>query len=195
MSNFEEIVNNMRSHGLKLPVERVNISVPDAKNVLIKAMTFFLNKQGKTLVWLQQYDEIADWLTDNNGKGLLLFGSCGTGKTFIARYAITAILLHYCNKVVTSFDMAEVNADPDKVLTKHIISLDDIGTEEISIKFGERRSIIPEILDSAEKYGKLVIMTSNLGATELIAKYGNRTFDRIIATTKRIEFNGKSFRE
>jgi DNA replication protein DnaC len=91
--------------------------------------------------------------------------------------------------------MSEVNSDPDKVLTKHIISLDDIGTEEISVKFGERRSIIPEILDSAEKYGKLIIMTSNLGATDLIAKYGNRTFDRIISTTKRIEFKGKSFRK
>lgn len=194
MIDFSDTLESMKSHGLKIPTEKVIISVKDAKQVLTQAMTYFLNKEGKTLVWLPQYDDISDWLSNNEGRGLFLFGSCGTGKTFITRYAITAILLKYCNKVVSSFDMTEVNSDPDTVLKKHIIALDDIGTEEISVKFGERRSIIPEILDSAEKYGKLLIITSNLGATDLIAKYGNRTFDRIIATTKRIEFKGNSFR-
>ena len=194
MIDFSDTLESMKSHGLKIPTEKVIISVKDAKQVLTQAMTYFLNKEGKSLVWLPQYDDISDWLSSNEGRGLFLFGSCGTGKTFITRYAITAILLKYCNKVVSSFDMTEVNSDPDTVLKKHIIALDDIGTEEVSVKFGERRSIIPEILDSAEKYGKLLIITSNLGATDLIAKYGNRTFDRIIATTKRIEFKGNSFR-
>ena len=195
MIDFSDTLESMKSHGLKIPTEKVIISVKDAKQVLTQAMTYFLNKEGKSLVWLPQYDDISDWLSSNEGRGLFLFGSCGTGKTFITRYAITAILLKYCNKVVSSFDMTEVNSDPDTVLKKHIIALDDIGTEEVSVKFGERRSIIPEILDSAEKYGKLLIITSNLGATDLIAKYGNRTFDRIIATTKRIEFKGNSFRQ
>ncbi len=195
MENFEAIVENMKSHGLKLPTDKVEIKVPDSKNILKSAMTYFLNKENRQLFWLKEYDDVCEWLTNNEGRGLFLYGDRGLGKTVICRYAIPAILLHYCNRVVTSFDMSEVNSDPDKVLAKHIISLDDIGTEEISVKFGERRSIIPEILDSAEKYGKLVIMTSNLGATDLIAKYGNRTFDRIISTTKRIEFRGKSFRK
>ena len=113
----------------------------------------------------------------------------------LTRYVIPAIILKYHNKVVHSFDMTELNKEPDKVLAKHLIAIDDIGTEDISIRFGEKRSVVPEILDAAEKYGKLLLLTSNLGGEDLIKKYGNRTFDRILAVTKRIEFNGKSFRE
>ena len=147
------------------------------------------------MIWLPQYDQIAEWLEDNKGRGLLLYGSCGLGKTFLTRYVIPAIILKYHNKVVHSFDMTELNKEPDKVLAKHLIAIDDIGTEDISIRFGEKRSVVPEILDAAEKYGKLLLLTSNLGGEDLIKKYGNRTFDRILAVTKRIEFNGKSFRE
>lgn len=195
MNEFEEIFERMKTHGLKVPINKVQIKVPNAKTVLENALRYFLSLEGREMIWLPQYDLIAEWLEDNKGRGLLLYGSCGLGKTFLTRYVITAILLKYSNKVVTSFDMVDVNKDPDKVMSKHIIALDDIGTEDVSIKYGEKRSIIPEVLDVTEKYGKLLLMTSNLGGEDLIKKYGNRTFDRILAVTKRIEFNGKSFRE
>ena len=194
-NEFDEIFDQMKVHGLKVPVNKTIIRIPNSKTILENALKYFLSLEGKEMKWLPQYDQIAEWLEDNKGRGLLLYGSCGLGKTFLTRYVITAIILKYCNKVVTSFDMIDVNKDPEKVLSKHIIALDDIGTEEVSIKFGEKRSIIPEVLDATEKYGKLLLMTSNLGGEDLIKKYGNRTFDRILATTKRIEFNGKSFRE
>lgn len=195
MNEFAEIYEQMKVHGLKVPVNKTIIRIPNAKTVLENAMRYFLSLEGKEMKWLPQYDLIAEWLEDNQGRGLLLYGSCGLGKTFLTRYVITAILLKYCNKVVTSYDMIDVNKEPDKVLSKHIISIDDIGTEDISIKYGEKRSIVPEILDATEKYGKLLLMTSNLGGEDLIKKYGNRTFDRMLAVTRRIEFNGKSFRE
>lgn len=195
MNEFAEIFEQMKVHGLKVPANKTTIRIPNAKTVLENYMRYFLSLEGKEMNWLPQYDLIAEWLEDNHGRGLLLYGSCGLGKTFITRYVITAILLKHCNKVVTSYDMIDVNKEPDKVLSKHIISLDDIGTEDISIKYGEKRSIIPEVLDATEKYGKLLLMTSNLGGEDLIKKYGNRTFDRMIAVTTRIEFNGKSFRE
>lgn len=194
MNEFAEIYESMKIHGLKVPTNKVSIRIPNAKTVLENALKYFLSLESKEMTWLPQYDFVAEWLEDNKGRGLLLYGSCGLGKTFITRYVIPAILLKYCNKVVHSFDMVEVNKDPDKVLSKHIISIDDVGTEEISVKFGEKRSIVPEILDATEKYGKLLLLTSNLGAEDLIKKYGNRTFDRIFAVTKRVEFNGKSFR-
>jgi DNA replication protein DnaC len=90
--------------------------------------------------------------------------------------------------------MTEVNADPDYVLSKKLIALDDIGTEEASVKFGEKRMIIPEVLDAAEKYSKLLLLTSNLDGKGIISKYGNRIFDRLVEVTTPIEFKGKSFR-
>lgn len=194
-NEFAEIFEQMKVHGLKVPNNKTIIRIPNAKTVLENALRYFLGLDGKKMIWIPQYDQIAEWLEDNKGRGLLLYGSCGLGKTFLTRYVITAIILKYHNKVVHSFDMSELNKEPDKVLAKHIIALDDIGTEDISIRFGEKRSVVPEILDAAEKYGKLLLLTSNLGGEDLIKKYGNRTFDRILAVTKRIEFNGKSFRE
>lgn len=193
-NEFAEIYKNMQAHGMKTPTPKVLIRVPNAKVVLRNALTYFLSLEGKELVWLPQYDLIGDWLEDNKGRGLLLYGSCGNGKTFITRYVLPAILLKYCNRVISSFDMVDANREPDKVLQKHIIALDDIGVESDSVKFGEKRSIVPEVLDATEKYGKLLLLTSNLGAEDLIKRYGNRSFDRILAVTKRIEFNGKSFR-
>jgi DNA replication protein DnaC len=157
-------------------------------------MTYFLSFENKKFVWLPEYNLVANWLENNKGKGLFLYGSVGTGKTFITRYVIPAILLKYKKLVVSSFDMTEVNADPEKVLSKKIIALDDIGTEDASVKFGEKRMVIPEILDEAEKYGKLLLITSNLGSKELVSKYGSRIFDRLIETTIGIEFKGNSFR-
>lgn len=193
-NDFAAIVEQMKIHGMKVQVPKVFIQVPEAKIILKNALTYFLGLEGKQLVWLPQYDQVAEWLENNKGLGLFLYGTSGLGKTFLTRYAISAILLKYCNKVVSSFDMVEANKEPEKVLQKHIIALDDIGTEEISVKYGEKRSVVPEILDSVEKYGKLIMLTSNLGAEQLVQKYGTRTMDRIIGTTKRIEFAGKSFR-
>ena len=182
---------------MKEPKAGVFISIPNAKEKLSNALDYFiaLEGQNKAAVWLNEYEEVSLWLEDNKGRGLLLYGECGLGKTFIARYVLPALLLKYCNRVVNSFDMNEANKNPDDVLSKHIIALDDIGTEEQSVKYGDRRFIVPEIVDYAEKYGKMLILTTNLNAAQLSDKYGSRTLDRIIATTKRIEFKGKSFRK
>jgi DNA replication protein DnaC len=193
-NDFSGIFEQMKMHGMKVQTPKVLIQVHDAKTVLRNALTYFLGLEGKQLIWLHQYDAVAEWLENNEGRGLFLYGTSGLGKTFLTRYVISAILLKYCNKVVSSYDMVEANKDPEKVLQKHIIALDDIGTEEISVKYGEKRSVVPEILDSVEKYGKLILLTSNLGAEQLVQKYGTRTMDRIIGTTKRIEFTGRSFR-
>jgi len=195
MNEFQGIYEEMKLHQLKVPSNKISIQIPGAKDILKNAMEYFLGMEGKKLVWLPEYDKVSDWLENNEGRGLFLYGNCGTGKTFMTRYAITAILLKYLRLVVSSFDMVDVNKTPEIVLQKRIICLDDTGTEDISVRYGEKRSIVPEILDATEKYGKLLIMTSNLGAEDLIKKYGNRAFDRILAVTKRIEFNGKSFRD
>ena len=92
------------------------------------------------------------------------------------------------------FDIQDMNRDIDLVLSKHIISLDDIGTEEVSIKYGERRMAFAEVMDAAEKHGKLVIVSTNLNESELKERYGDRVLDRIKATTSRILFTGKSLR-
>lgn len=193
-SELKDIVEQMKAHGMKLPAERVNISIPGAKDILMEVMNYFIECEGKEFLWIPEYDHVANWLENNNGRGLFLYGNCGRGKSILCRYAIPAILMKYSRKVVSVFDVNEMNNNLDDVLRKHIISLDDIGTESAKNNYGEKRIAFAEIMDAAEKFGKLVIVSSNLGKQELIDRYGERVFDRIKSTTARVLFNGESLR-
>ena len=194
--NFDTILDEMKRHDMKLPNERVYISVPNARKVLAGAVKYFIHKiDGREAKWLPEYDQVASWLGNNQGRGLFLFGNCGRGKSILCRYVLPAILLKYCRKVVSVFDIQDMNRDIDLVLSKHVVSLDDIGTEELSVKYGERRMAFAEVMDAAEKHGKLVIVSTNLGANELKERYGDRVLDRIRAVTKRVLFDGTSLRE
>ncbi|MDR1503681.1 MAG: hypothetical protein LBT43_14640 [Prevotella sp.] len=138
---------------------------------------------------------MAAWLAANHGKGLFLYGNCGRGKSLLCRYALPAILLGYCRRVVSVFDTQQMNSDIDLVLSKHIISLDDVGTEDVSNVFGNRRMAFAEVMDAAEKHGKLLIISTNLPVDDIRKRYGDRVLDRIKSTTTRILFEGESLRE
>lgn len=194
MKTFEQIAGDMKAVGIRLPPKRIAFGVPDARNVLFNAMTYFVGLEGRALEWLPEYEQVAAWLAGNGGRGLFLYGNCGRGKSVLCRYAIPAILLKYAGKVVTVYDVQEMNRDVDAVLSKAVISVDDVGTEEVSIRYGEKRLAFAEVMDAAEKYGKLVIVSTNLALDDLRQRYGDRVVDRIKATMVRVPFNGKSLR-
>lgn len=195
MKNFDAITDNMRSHRMLLPEQKIMIGVPDAEEVLRTGLGYFLSQEGRELKWLPEYVHIADWLSDNKGRGLFLFGNCGRGKSLLCRYVLPAILLGYCQRVVSVFDTNEMNNRIDYVLSRQIISLDDIGTEEVSNVYGNRRQAFAEIIDAAEKYNKLLIVSTNLTVGEIRKRYGDRVLDRIKSTTQRVLFEGESLRE
>lgn len=151
--------------------------------------------ENKKMIWLDEYDGVAEWLSDNKGRGLFMWGNCGRGKTILGTRVLPAILLQYYRKVVKTYDVNQMNQQADDILSKKMISIDDIGTEDILNSYGNRRLVFAEVIDRAEKQGNMVIITTNLTQEQLIEKYGIRVLERIIATTKRIEFKGKSLRE
>ena len=65
---------------------------------------------------------------------------------------------------------------------------------EMAVKYGERRLAFCEIVDEAEKRGKLLMLTTNLSLEEISQKYGERTMDRLVAITRRVKFEGNSLR-
>jgi len=195
MEDFKSIVSEMQLHGMKVQSDKVYIRVPNAKEIIQNALNYFIGNEGRNAMWIPEYEQIVEWLEDNKGLGLLLHGKCGVGKTLMGRFVIPAILLSKCRRVVSCFDVSELNKNTDAVLCKKIISIDDVGTEELSFKYGEKRLAFAELMDMVEKQSKLIIITTNLTAEQLIAKYGDRIMDRIKATTKRIAFNGESFRK
>ena len=42
-----------------------------------------VKRVGERAQWPDDYDQVAQWLTDNKGKGLMLIGDCGRGKSMI----------------------------------------------------------------------------------------------------------------
>lgn len=195
MNDFDNIYDQMRVHGMELPAKRFEIRIPDAKTILENCFKYFLSFQNAQLLWQPEYDEVAQWLGHNNKRGLFLYGDCGRGKSLLTRYIIPAILLKYSKKVVSVYDIQTMNRNINEVLKKHIIALDDIGTEDVSVSYGNKRLAFAEIIDAAEKQGKLIIISTNLKGNEIIERYGQRVMERIVSTTKRIEFKGKSLRQ
>lgn len=188
--DFDSVLNNMRNYDYSMQ-DLVYIQIPNAKEVLYCALQHLLKDR---MVWLDEYDEVANWMSDNKGKGLLCMGDCGRGKTLICQNIIPALILHFHRKVVSPYSTIEMNKNVDDVIKKHLIYLDDIGTEGQSVRYGERRWAFPEIVDEVEKKGKLLIVTTNLSKEEIVNKYGDRTLDRLRATTKPVLFEGKSLR-
>ena len=195
MKCFKEIAAQMRQHHMPLPDSKVQIKVPDAPTVLNNALSYFLGTENAEAQWLPEYEAVADWLTDNQGRGLFLFGSCGRGKSLLCRYVLPAILLSCHNKIASVFDAQEMNRNLDFALSRHILSLDDIGTEEISNVYGNKRMAFAELMDAAEKYDKLLIVSTNLSVAEIQKRYGDRVLERIKSTTKRVLFRGDSLRK
>ncbi len=192
---IREIINEMQIHGMQVPGAGVRIQIPNAKGLFCCVMEYFLNQKNEKFEFQPEYEEIINWLSDNQGKGLLLYGTCGRGKTFISKYVIPPILLKYQRKVVSFYDATEANRKLDEVLSKHIIAIDDIGVEDKSVVYGSKRNAFDEIMDSVEKKGKLIIITTNLTSAELLEKYGERVMSRIIGNCKRVLFNGKDLRK
>ena len=194
--DYSEAFNNMKLNAnYKFP-ERVFIKIENSKDILTAAFEYFIKKLdlNKTFTWLPEYDQVAEWLNDNNGSGLFLYGANGRGKTLLSQIILPAIFLKHFRKVIHICDAQEMNRTLDNLLSKKILSVDDIGTEDIINDFGEKRWAFPELIDRSEKRGNLLIITTNLNAQSIEAKYGIRTIERIKKTCTRIKFDGNSLR-
>jgi len=189
--DFKQIAEQMKTFGISHG-EPLIFRIPNAAMELSSAMEYFI---GRDFVWLPEYDQVAEWLADNQGRGLCLYGNNGTGKTVLIQKVIPALLFRFHGKIVKCVNYYDLNANADAVITRRLLSIDDAGMETEGVIYGNKRWIFPEIMDIAEKRNNVVIFSSNLDGQGFIDKYGVRTFERIVATTKRIEFNQKSLRK
>lgn len=198
--DFNQIIQRFERGENLFLADKVRIRVPNAEQRLRGGLDYFVNKYtfGKVshAKWLEEnYRPIVDWMSDNEGRGLFITGGCGLGKTLIGKHILPLLLQDSCKKIVNIFSAQELNTKIDEILKLHIICIDDIGTEELSKIYGNVRCAFSELCDAAEQKGKLLIITTNLTASELEAKYGERTIDRLKAITKFVPFTGKSLRK
>lgn len=191
--DFAKAVEKMKDFGYIPNPDLVYFNKPfGARETIRRGIEYFVGPGNAR--WMPQYDDIAEWLENNCGRGLLCFGDCGLGKTLICGKILPLIINHVYGKVVVCCDCKQLNRSIDEIMSKKLIYLDDVGVENESVKFGERRQCFAELVDEAEKRGKLLILTTNLSIDQLLEKYGKRTVDRLKATTKTVLFEGESMR-
>jgi len=163
----------------------------ELKEMFIKAFEYYDRTTDK-YEHLPSYDEIIDWMVDTRGRGLMLMGECGLGKSTILNYVIPAIFRTRTNKVLRSIPAKELVA-VDRNVAPFII-IDDLGTESIKNDYGTKIDAVADAISYAEDSSKTLLITTNLSPNSLKERYDERTLDRL-RKCKVVIIKGKSFRK
>lgn len=134
-----------------------------------------------------------------DGKGLMLYGGLGTGKSFFAACIVNRLVEQYKAKFITTSFLATLKFDGREDFIKEveradIVVLDDIGAERGTEYMQE---LIFSIVDIRTRNSLPLIVTTNL-TPDQINKSNDfttlRIFDRIIGNCHPIACVGKSRR-
>ena len=163
----------------------------ELKEMFVKAFEYYDRTIDK-YEHLPAYDEIIDWMVDTKGRGLMLMGECGLGKSTILNFVIPAIFRTKTNKILRSVPAKELGAvDRNKA---PFIIIDDLGTESIKNDYGTKIDAVADAISYAEDSSKTLLITTNLTPQALKERYDERTLDRL-RKCKVVIIKGKSFRK
>ena len=138
------------------------------------------------------------------GKGLLLYGSVGTGKSFIAACIVNALIEKGYPCLMTNFSrlIDAVNATwgerqtyLDSLGQFSLIAIDDLGVERDT---GYTNENVTVIVDSLYRAGVPLIITSNYTPKQLTGEdeiRRKRVYDRLLERCHPIEVTGESRRK
>ncbi len=177
---FKWIQQNARAGGRPLIINEKNKDI-------IKALALYFTK-----------DERAEGYGLDLDKGLLIFGSIGCGKTFTMKAFRTnptaSFLLVPCSEISNAFTHDGVEAlekygspakgkpsifNGDK---EYGWCFDDLGTEEMSSSYGNRRNVMAEVIQKVYNRSDLkgrIHITTNLEVNQIEAMYGERVRSRM----------------
>ena len=162
----------------------------EIKEMFIKSFEYYDRTVDK-YKHLPAYDEIIDWMVDTKGRGLMLMGECGLGKSTILNFVIPAIFRTRTNKILRSVPAKELGAiDRNKA---PFIIIDDLGTESIKNDYRTKIDAVADAISYAEDSSKTLLITTNLTPKALKERYDERTLDRL-RKCKVVIIKGKSFR-
>ena len=181
----------------------------DPRKELTAGLNYYL---GEKYQWLPAYDGIVTWLSDNKSRGLIAVGTCGLGKSLICTQILPVLFKKHFDifgvevKTVTAMEMNnQIDDLLDYCQPRHVIIIDDLGTESVeTVFFGNRRKPFCELVDKAERTGTMLVITTNLRTTHdtdtrrnypsIETRYGMPTLDRLRSTTRVVVFRGDSMR-
>lgn len=139
-------------------------------------------------------------------KGLLIYGSCGVGKSSIfdiiqnisKKYSLNSIWFKNTSvhDVITEYNIT--GEEVVKKYTRGRVHFDDLGSEKIANSWGVREKLMGRILEirynQFKADGTKTFVTTNLSIEKLEAHYGQRVADRLYEMFNFIELKGGSRR-
>lgn len=139
------------------------------------------------------------------GKGVLMFGDVGTGKTYFAACIANALIDKGYKVLMTNFvelayqiesKYSEKQAYIDSLNRYDLLVIDDLGVERDSAS-GYMQEMVYNIVDSRYRAGLPFIITTNLSSDQLKnpadIRY-KRIYDRILERCFPLEIKGESRR-
>jgi len=187
-----EIVGDVAIKVINGTIEQpVPFSVKNAKTRLFNGFKYFC---GQDALWLPEYYSVSEWLEDTQGKGLLMMGANGRGKSVIA----TKIFPYFFYEQGYGYEIfraCDINRQKEAVCRPKILCIDDIGVEDMANDYGEKINVFAKVMDEVEWKRKLIVLTTNLTQSQLELKYSTRTISRINACCKVVVFNGEDMRK
>ena len=207
-----DVIRQQRKGGGFKGDAKVRWTLQDADVLLMRGLAYAIGPKAQ---WLPEYDQVADWLSDNQGKGLMCIGDCGRGKTIITRDILPLVFKNYIqihdtrddywyHPVYSYFQAKELKSRWDEIVRGKVICIDDVGTEPIAKVYGETHNYFSELVDLCNDRDKLLICSTNLTQAQLFggeedgivypARCDQRTFSRLVGNTVRVYFEGEDLR-
>lgn len=135
------------------------------------------------------------------GKGLLLYGGCGTGKTYAAACIVNELIDGGVPCLMTNFSrvlnslwgIEDKQEYLDSLNRFDLLVLDDLGAERQSEYVAEQ---VFNVIDNRYRAKLPLIVTTNMTLKELTAPKANgRIYDRILEMCHPVEVAGESRRK
>ncbi|MBR1927378.1 MAG: hypothetical protein IJ840_06475 [Bacteroidales bacterium] len=73
--------------------------------------------------------------------------------------------------------------------------IDELGVEMQMNDYGEKCEGFNLVINAAERYNRPMFITTNLTEEQILARYGERTLDRLGHLCKMVKFSGESLRK
>ena len=204
--SFSDVADYLQQFGYRPKVNNRRISIMDARKRMEDGLRYFLG-EGK-YKWLPAYDRIADWLSDNKGRGLLCIGTSGLGKTLICE-KILPVILGNGGRPIASVKATELHDRLPELMKERIVIIDDLGKEPAK-HYGDIDRSFFELCSNAERTGQLLIITTNLATARPASwpadrpwpwpdsiehRYGQEVLDRLKVITSVVRIEGESMRK
>lgn len=138
------------------------------------------------------------------GRGLILSGLPGTGKSHLAGAVLQAILPHYCGLYITCLGLIRMvratwrrdNARSETEVMNTLTGVPLLVIDEIGVQYGTdgEQTILFDVLDSRYRSMQPTILLTNQDKAGLKTFLGERTYDRLTETCKWVAFDWESYR-